>query len=447
VYSNDILPTSAEMAHVNTASRLASAFDQIPDLLLDADHRSVRDAALASLHAIGAVGSNPSILTVIGGGGSGKSSIVNALVGSDVATVSAVRPTTLAVAVIGQSNHATMDGLADFIYTDRLPGGVVVVDTPSWDLERDAVLDTTRIAHTVVVVLTPARYGDSVTSEIVRGLPDTAKVLIIANRMPADPAEHDDVLDDIETTFDRIVHVELVEGEPIEMPASLVADLPVDLDALNERRSREREAARLGRSIARSVSASAADLGDIQRAIAAATGMRRDRQTSCTIDDWPATRSALIELAEDTVSAFDDAVVERSDNDLSGRIRDDLSVLDEAAARSALDTWRADTAEGFRRSAEPRWRRNATLDLCERWSWMLSVDPMVRPPRRVSRAMRGTLAANISDARQHLLSVLDAGVVGRQAQWLDLVSRAGDYRPGELFAASDSLHGGQVDDD
>ena len=37
--------------------------------------------------------------------------------------------------------------------------------------------------------------------------------------------------DDIESTFDQIVHTQVVEGEAIELVASLVADLPVDTNA------------------------------------------------------------------------------------------------------------------------------------------------------------------------------------------------------------------------
>ena len=119
---------------------------------------------------------------------------MNALVGSDIAAVSAVRPTTVGVTVIGKSNHSALGGSADYTYTDLLRDGVAVVDTPSWDHERDAVLAVAAVAHTVVVVLTPARYGDSAASEVVRGLPDRSNVLIVANRMPVDPAENDDVL-------------------------------------------------------------------------------------------------------------------------------------------------------------------------------------------------------------------------------------------------------------
>ena len=216
---------------------------------------------------------------------------------------------------------------------------------------------------------------------------------------------------------------------------------------LAEKRSSERAAARLGRSLARGVSAAAADLGDVQRALAATTPIPADPHIASPIDDWPVARSALIDDAQDIVAAFDDAVVDRSGNDLAVRIRGGLSAPDRNAMGSALDTWRTDTAGAFRLRAKPRWRRNTTLDLCGRWSWMLSIDQRVQPPRRVSRAMRGTLDAAVSDARVGLLSILDAGTQHRQTQWAEFVLRAGSYQPGELFAAANALDGGEAADE
>ena len=246
------------MVLVMTAADLTSALEEVPDELLDAEHRCAREDALAALETLSQLTFDPTVLVVIGGGGSGKSSVVNALVGADVASVSAIRPTTVDVSMIGRSGPAAMEGAVEYVFTDHVRDGIVIVDTPSWDHEPDAVRAAVARAHTVVVVLTPARYGDAVASDIVRGLPDSARLALIANRMPIDPDDNDDVLDDIEATFGRSVFAQATEGEPIELPGSLVADLPVDTSFIDVKRSQESSAAHLGRSIARSVSSSAA---------------------------------------------------------------------------------------------------------------------------------------------------------------------------------------------
>jgi signal recognition particle receptor subunit beta len=223
-----ISDASAGMVVVTTASDLTSALNDVPVVLLDAEHRDVRDSALSSLDALERLEVDPTRLVVIGGGGSGKSSVVNALVGSDVVATSPVRPTTIGVSVIGRSYPTLIEGVAEYVFTDRLTDGIVIVDTPSWDSERETVLSAATDAHTVVVVLTPARYGDAVTSEIVRALPDSINVVILANRMPHDPDENDDVLDDMEATLGQEVHTQITEGESIDISGSLLSDMPVD---------------------------------------------------------------------------------------------------------------------------------------------------------------------------------------------------------------------------
>ncbi len=438
---------SAEMVVVTTASDLTSALNDVPVVLLDAEHRDVRDRALSSLDALGTLEVDPTRLVVIGGGGSGKSCVVNALVGSDVVATSPVRPTTIGVSVIGRSYPAPIEGVAEYVFTDRLADGIVIVDTPSWDSERETVDSATTGAHTVVVVVTPARYGDAVTSEIVHALPDSINVVIFANRMSHDPDENDDVADDIEATLGQEIHTQFIEGGSIDISGSLLADMPVDMTFIEQLRSCEREAADGGRRIARGISASAAELGDIDSILADRVTPSIEPDLAWTGDDWPATCTALIDAVKAATSAFDDDIVDRSSNDLAVRIKGRLPVPDMAALAVALEDWRSDTSEVFRRRSSPMWRRRSAFDLIDRWSWIASIDSGGKPPRRVGRAMHGTFEATTRNTRAKLISLLNEVVHIRMGHWTDMVSEVGDYRPGVLFAASDAIDGGEPTDE
>jgi GTPase SAR1 family protein len=435
------------MVVVKAASDLTSALNDVPGVLLDAEHHDVRERALLALDALGTLEVNPTRLVVIGGGGSGKSSVVNALVGSDVVAASPVRPTTIGVSVVGRSYPAPIEGVAEYVFTDRITDGIVIVDTPSWDSERDTVISTATDAHTVVVLLTAARYGDVVTSEIVGALPDSINVVIIANRMPRDADENDDVVDDIEATLGHEIHTQVIEGESIDISASLLFDMPVDVTFIEHLRSHEREAAEGGRAIARGISTSASELGDIERILADTVTPSIEPDLAWTGDDWAATRTALIDVAKAAISAFDDDIVGRSSNDLAVRIKDRLSKPDMTALPEALDDWRSDTSKVFRRRSSPMWRRRSTFDLVDRWSWIASVDSGTEPPRRVRRAMHGALEATTRNTRAKLIEILDEAVRLRLEQWADTVSAVGDYRPGVLFAASDAVDGGESTDE
>jgi GTPase SAR1 family protein len=432
---------------VTKASKFVSALDEIPELLLDSEQRGMRDGARASLEALAALKSDPSVIVVIGGGGSGKSSVVNALVGADVAVVSPVRPTTVRVSVIGRSDPELMGEAAEHMYSDLVRDGIVVIDTPSWDHERDAVVTAVTHAHTIVVVLTAARYGDAVTSQIVRGLPDRANVVIVANRMPGDPDENDDVLDDIESTLDTVIFAQILEGDPVVLPSSLISGLPMDTAFAEAKSSHEHAAADLGRRIARSLAASAAELSEVKRSLVDTAVPSCGIRSARIGEDWAATREALINIVVLNCGSFDNVIVDMSGAALAVRIRDGLATPDVATMSTTLDRWRMGTVDAFRRRSTTRWRRRATFDLLDHWSWMLVLDPQARPPRRVRRAMHGGLEVAVQEAGEQLLSILDAVVRERPAQWESAVSHVGDYRPGVLFAASDALDGGEMADE
>jgi len=432
------------MVGVTTASMLASALTDVPALLLDSGDRRNRAHALAALDEYASLVAEPRLVVVIGGGGSGKSSVANALVGAEVVAVSAVRPTTTGVTVIGRSEVAPMQGVVEYVFTDHLREGVVIVDTPSWDAERRIIAATVADAHTVVVVLTPSRYADAVTSEVIADLPDSARVVIVVNRLPADPDDSDDILDDIETTFNAPIVAQVADGEPFRLPGSLLDEIPVDRSPIDARRSHARTAADIGRVIARNVSASAVQLGDVQRVLADSEGASTSGAAVSVHSSWTLTRDASVEAAAASVAAFDTFIIEESHNELAVRVKESLTELDTDSIRSDLDDWQKETADMFRRRASVRWRKRSMHDLVDDWSWILSIDVHAKPPRRVARAMRGAIEVTANEGRQNLQAILDAPLRDRTDEWIGRVARIGDYRPGVLFTASDAMDGGEA---
>lgn len=111
-------------------------------------------------------------VALAGGTGSGKSSIVNALVGDDVVSTGIIRPTTqVASAVYPDRKHVDftplLDGLAvDVRIAHEGVGDLVVVDLPDFDSTVDAhrhvVEEVLPLVDSVVWVLDPEKYSDPV---------------------------------------------------------------------------------------------------------------------------------------------------------------------------------------------------------------------------------------------------------------------------------------------
>lgn len=440
-----IAVASAGMAAVTTATKLIEALAAVPDLLLDETHAGEREHAREALAELTSMRGRPSVLAVVGGGGSGKSSVVNAIVGHDIAAVSPIRPTTTGILVVGRGDVAPLEGAVEFVLHDRVPAGVLVVDTPSWDIERDAVRAAIARAHTVVVVLTPARYADAATAELVAGLPESANVVFVANRMPVDPDDADDVLDDIEAVFGVNVWAHVMEGETISVPESLLSEIPVDTESLAKRVTLAKEAANAGRKIARSVTAAASELSKVNGVLSDAK-VPSFQVSAGRGGDWPAARDWLGAGVAGAMSSFDTRIVDDSQVPLAARIAESLPAPDLATFQAELDAWQVDTARTFRRRSEPKWRRASTLGLVERWSWVACIDTDAVPPRRVIKSMRGAFEATVMEARSNLATIVDSEVQTRSELWHETVSAIGEYRPGALLAASDALDGGERSD-
>lgn len=169
------------------------------DLPDAADARALRDrlATQITVHLLPrlrqAVG--PAVVVVAGATGSGKSTLVNSVVGAEVSAAGLRRPTTHEPVLVAGPADATLlaehplAGLARLVPADGAPAGVALVDAPDLDsVGENRVLGSQLLeaADLWVFVTTAARYGDAVPWEALtdaqaRGV-STAVVL---NRVPA----------------------------------------------------------------------------------------------------------------------------------------------------------------------------------------------------------------------------------------------------------------------
>lgn len=141
--------------------------------------------------------SSPAIVIVGGPTGSGKSTVVNALLGEELTASGVLRPTTK----VPHLFHHPLDGgvlsevaaRATVHSSEAVPRGLAVVDSPDLDSvrgeNREIAEDLLEAADLWIFVTTPARYGDAIPWNALRKASERgASVAVVLNRVTADVA-------------------------------------------------------------------------------------------------------------------------------------------------------------------------------------------------------------------------------------------------------------------
>lgn len=143
--------------------------------------------------------SSPAIVVVGGSTGAGKSTIVNAILGTDLTKAGVLRPTTMAPHLFHNPNDSDFLSSAMRRATVHphaaIPRGIALVDSPDIDSlvgdNREMARDLLDAADLWIFVTTAARYGDALPWDALRlGAERGASIAIVLNRVTADVAAH-----------------------------------------------------------------------------------------------------------------------------------------------------------------------------------------------------------------------------------------------------------------
>jgi energy-coupling factor transporter ATP-binding protein EcfA2 len=372
------------------------AAERLSGLLAQIDRDLAEPAADPLQRLVGATASSPNlVVALVGPTGTGKSSLFNVLAGADIAVVGALRPTTKDAEVWPIGSR-----------------GLVLIDTPPFELDPDGVrhaLDRTDLA---IIVVTPDRYADaivrSLNSELERrGVPS----VVALNRVPGNPALAAAITVDV---------IASLEGELTIVPESKSDD--VDGSMLRDRVA----------SLARSEIVARRDLGaavfvedqieviaqivedrnrlmeqvvdSAERSFADAR-IDRARLSSAARLSWPlASKTLLDTVATTTGQAMESVIKDPSLHPqfaaVARRAADDAGPLDAAP----LDDWKdAVTEEALSVLPQPQWhplQRRAV----ERQTWRLAADLAMTPERR-TRVALGDRLTDLRMAGNHALTM------------------------------------------
>jgi len=215
----------------------------------------------------------PLLVVILGSTGSGKSSLLNALVGAAVSPSGVLRPTTRRpIAFVHRDDlGGRMTAVAERSGLELRTGenarrGLVIVDAPDFDsveaANREQALGLLEVADLVILVTTATRYADLVPWEVLgrvrqRGVP----LLTVLNRLPPESGDAKAVIRDYRELLERGGVTEQSASGALEvvavpegaldtahdaLRAGSVTPVRVALDRLVESDAERRELARRG---------------------------------------------------------------------------------------------------------------------------------------------------------------------------------------------------------
>ena len=426
-----------------TIDELRTSLESVPTVLLDVEDQRVLADALTTLDALEAIDVVPTSLAIVGSSGSGKSTIVNALLSQDVTRVGVARPTTRIVTMAGGSGPVSLSVESEYVHAPGAPQGLLLIDTPPWEHDERAVRAAIAVADLVVLVITPSRYADAKVADLVASIPSGRPAAVVVNRIDLGTVERDELVSSIRSSFgDELILVD--EGAMIRDVASELFDrLPIDITGYERAAVFRAAAAASARHVARATASVTRDLGALQRRAESITAPASINAMLTVFDEWPPTRAELVAMVGRVVGDLDDAITDHGADPLAMRIRDRIGVWHPDLLLEQLDEWKRRTVDRFTGLARIRWRRNSAVSLLERFSWRAALNPDVPTPHRFSRILGTRMDAAVDASRRDLDEVLHGAVDGRLASWGSTLEPLAGYSPGVLMGLADAFDGGR----
>lgn len=425
---------------MTTIGELRTLLLDVPDVLLDVDDARVLADAITSLDALEGIDVVPSVIAFVGSSGSGKSTLVNAVLGVDASEVGVLRPTTLRPLMVGGFGPVSLSAGSEYVHIPNARPGILVIDTPAWEHEPEAVRSVLEVADLVVVVVTQARYADASVAELIQAIPTNQRSVVVVNRVVAAGDEREALLTSIASVLGPEVVVIDEGGRVDNAGAALVDGMAVDTLGY-ERAAVFRSAAASGaRHIAGALTAAAVDIGSVSAAVSTIDEADFGSTVFTVFDAWPPTRADLARTVARRVHDTDALIIDRAANPLARRLFARIGRWEgEGEVSVDLDAWRTSTVERFVGASSIRWRRRAAIDQIDRFSWRIAINGDSPLPPRMTRMLGDRLLPTVEDTRRDLVAAMAKPVDRRVAVWAGHLDRLAAYAPGELLAAVDGF--------
>lgn len=415
------------------------ALADVPAVLLSSDdHRVLADARTA-LDVLSQIDVVPRSVVFVGPSGSGKSSLVNATLGVDVADTGVRRPTTQVVSMYGGSGPVSLAARSEYIHVPSIRPGLVVIDTPPWEHEPDAVRSAIAVADLAVMVVTPSRYADASVAQLADALPAGRPAAVVLNRLAVDGEDRRTLTDSVRERFGADL-VEVDEHGDVALAATRLLDtIHVDSDGYDRAALVRAAASSAGRYVAHAATAAAPDIAAVAAAIDGVDTTSSAPVTHTVLEEWPDTRAEIVREVGVARRTVDERIRTGSNVDLAARIRSSLPDWEPGPLASALDRWRDRTVDRFEADARVRWRHAAARSMLDRYAWRMALNPWVEVPPRVRRIMGPRLSSVRDETSDELTGLVRGSVASRSDEWRAVVADIGGYAPGILLEAADGF--------
>ena len=423
---------------MTTISELREALESVPRVLLDENDRRVMAETLVSLDALEQFDVVPTVLAFVGSSGSGKSALVNAVLGADISSSGPVRPATELITMIGSSGPVSLAAESEYLHLPSVRPGLLVIDTPPWEHDPAGVRAAVAASDLVVVVVTPSRYADASIAELVAAIPSGQPSAVVLNRIDVSDDDRVPLLESVRARFGSSV-VCIDEGDDMDEAVEALIGL-LRIDSVEYQRAAVlRSAASAGADyIARRVAETVDRLAQLERALDRASAPSLEVATLPILERWNDTRAAVVERCFGAMSSIDASMV-ADGGPLAENLQELLPAVDPDPIASSLDSWRAAVSESFIGAARIRWRRNSAIDQIRRFSWRVGMNSAVQTPPRFRRVMGGRLASCAAKAHEGLDALLNEHLEARLSSWREAGADIGVYAPGVLLALSESF--------
>lgn len=415
------------------------ALAEVPAVLLSADDQRVLVDARVMLDVLEGIDVVPKSIVFVGASGSGKSSIVNATMGSDIAEVGVRRPTTDLVSMYGSSGPLSLAARSEYVHVPAVRAGLVLIDTPPWEHGREDVRSAMAVADLGVVVVTPSRYADASVAELVADLPAGRPAAVVLNRITSVDDERATLTASVAERFGSDV-VEVEEHGDLRAAAERLLDT-LEVDSVGYERAAivRSAAAASGRHLAGAATAAAPDVAALRQAIDLVDIEGVVPGIHTVLEEWPATRSEIVRQVTGAMRAVDDRISISSGVELTDRVRAELPGWEPGLMAADLDDWRQRTVERFTAEARIRWRRAAAQSMLDRYAWRVAINRSVEVPSRMRRMLGPRLDVARDETSGDLATLVEGVVQARVEAWSTHADRLGAFTPGVLSTAADGF--------